>query len=78
MSVLGEIRDKIQIDKKTLLESVAAEKKRLLQMVVGYDNDVDVDILAGSSDASNRGCVGLAAGQQTLVKAAAGQQTAAG
>jgi hypothetical protein len=30
---------------------------------------MDVDVLAGSSDASKRGCVGLAAGQQTLVKA---------
>jgi hypothetical protein len=59
----------MQSDKKTLLESAAAEKKRLLQINGGYDNAVDVDMLAGSSDASKRGCVGLAAGQQTLVKA---------
>ena len=49
MTVLGEIRDKIQSDKKTLLESVTAEKKRLLQMVGGYDSDVDEDMFAGNS-----------------------------
>jgi hypothetical protein len=31
--VLGEIRTKIQNDKKTMFESVVAEEKRLLQMV---------------------------------------------
>ena len=41
MTVLEEIRDKIQRVKKTLLESVVKEKKRLLEMVGGYDNDVD-------------------------------------
>ena len=49
MTVLGEIRDKIQSDKKTLLESVTTEKKRLLQMVGGYDSDVDEDMFAGNS-----------------------------
>jgi hypothetical protein len=58
----------MQSDKKILLESAAAEKKRQLQMVGGYDNAMDVD-MPGNSDASKRGCVGLAAGQQTLVKA---------
>jgi hypothetical protein len=37
-------------------------------MVGGYDNDVDVDMLAGNSDVSKHGCVGLVPEQQPLVK----------
>ena len=37
-------------------------------MVGGYDNDVDVDMLAGNSDVSKHGCVGLVPDQQPLVK----------
>ena len=71
MTVLGEIRSKMNSDQKTLLQSVAAEKKRLLLMVGGYDNaylrndnaylrkHIYVDMLAGNSDVSEskRGCV---------------------
>ncbi len=36
-------------------------------MVGGYDNDVDVDTLEGSTDPSKCRWVGLSSGQQTLV-----------
>jgi hypothetical protein len=42
---LGDIRAKMQSDKKTMFESPAAEKKRLLQMRRGYDNAVHVNML---------------------------------
>ena len=42
MAVLGEICVKMQNDKKTMFESVDTQEKRLLEMVGGYDNDVDV------------------------------------
>ena len=50
MTMLGERLDKIQRDKKVILESATTDKKRLLLMVGWYDNDVDVDKFVGNSD----------------------------